>query len=122
MQQKNPYSMQINDLTQRLENEDLNSQQIVETVHATAKRDVMSVIDTERRMLGELCLKIVDLRVSNPMQIITDPESLVTELETLISQYASDRYFLMTLKKTEYDFTEAMLESAVKQINGESFQ
>lgn len=119
MQAKNPYSKQLNDLNLLLENDAIDAEDIVQNIFNVAKRDVMSALDEERKMLATFCLEVVEARLRDPLGQHSDP---LLEIELMIAEYATARKTAMQSQRLEFDYTEALMQRAFKQASGEKLQ
>lgn len=118
MQTKNPYINQLQNLNLALENNILSPEDLCKTVLKTSKRDVMTFADQERAMLSELCTNIVNHRALHMDTWMLNPQQLVIDIQVMVAEYAEERFKAMMLKKSEFEFSEAMLDSAVHNEKG----
>ena len=119
MPANNPFLDQLENLRQRIENDNLDPVEIITKVFQVSKKDVMQTLETERVMLHDLCMAVANMRLEDPLEILANPAMLVTKLETMVGEYAQQRYKAMILKRGEFEFSEALMDSAIKQDKGE---
>lgn len=118
MQTKNPYTAQLQNLNLALENNILSPEDLCQTVLSTSRRDTMLFADKEREMLADLCTRIVKYRGDNLDAFMTNPQQLVIDIQIMVAEYAEERHKAMLLKKSEFEYSEAMLHSAIHSEKG----
>ena len=96
----------------------IEGRDIVNHTMYVARRDALNILENERKDLAEFAMSVASMRLFDAERIDRDPAGLVLELEEMIAAYALKRSGALLSKKAEFDESDAILQSAVHQIEG----